>query len=157
MTAAVARASLSSPRSRPVDVANDPGPSSGAPDTLSALRADLGATQRARGVLQAEVAALTATITALQQGAERQETQLAQLARQKTEVDRKLRDRNEELQTKAQLAERVQDEMVSLSLQLNIAEQRRETLERENKELVERWMKRMGAEAEEVNKRSGWH
>ena len=82
---------------------------------------------------------------------------MAQLARQKTEVDRKLRDRNEELQTKAQLAERVQDEMVSLSLQLNIAEQRRETLERENKELVERWMKRMGAEAEEVNKRSGWH
>lgn len=46
--------------------------------------------------------------------------------------------------------------MVSLNLQLNMAEQRAEKLEGENRELVERWMVRMGKEAEEMNRRSRW-
>lgn len=46
--------------------------------------------------------------------------------------------------------------MVALQLQLNMAEQRSEKLEKENKELVERWMKRMEEEAERVNRGSGW-
>jgi hypothetical protein len=46
--------------------------------------------------------------------------------------------------------------MVALGLQLNLAEQRSEKLETENKELVERWMKRMGEEAEKVNRDSRW-
>ena len=49
-----------------------------------------------------------------------------------------------------------QDEMVALELQFNLAEQRSEKLEMENKELVERWMKRMGEEAEKVNRDSRW-
>ena len=50
----------------------------------------------------------------------------------------------------------MQDEMVSLNLQLNMAEQRSEKLEKENKQLVDRWMERMGREAEEMNERSKW-
>jgi hypothetical protein len=46
--------------------------------------------------------------------------------------------------------------MVALELQFNLAEQRSEKLEKENKELVERWMKRMGEEAERVNRDSRW-
>lgn len=46
--------------------------------------------------------------------------------------------------------------MVALGLQLNMAEERSKKLERENKELVERWMKRMGEEAEALNRESRW-
>lgn len=54
------------------------------------------------------------------------------------------------------MVEQAQDEMVAQGLQMNLAEQRSEKLERENRELVERWMKRMGEEAERVNRDSKW-
>ena len=49
-----------------------------------------------------------------------------------------------------------QDEIAALNLQVNMAEQKAARLERENKELVDRWMKRMGEEAERVNRDSKW-
>jgi len=48
----------------------------------------------------------------------------------------------------------VHDETVSLTLQLNMAEERSQKLERENKELVDRWMKRMAQEADAMNDES---
>lgn len=44
-----------------------------------------------------------------------------------------------------------QDEIAALNLQVNMAEQKATKLERENKELVERWMARMGQEADAMN------
>ena len=41
-----------------------------------------------------------------------------------------------------------------MTLQLNMAEERSQKLHAENKELVDRWMKRMGKEAEDMNKAS---
>ena len=67
-----------------------------------------------------------------------------------------MRDRDEELRGKTKLAEDAQDEMVALGLQLNMAEEKSRKLEKENKDLVERWMKRMGEEAERVNRESKW-
>ena len=72
------------------------------------------------------------------------------------DVERRLRDRDEELRGKTKLAEDAQDEMVALGLQLNISEQKAEKLKVENEELVQRWMKRMGEEAEKVNRDSKW-
>lgn len=43
---------------------------------------------------------------------------------------------------------------MSLTLQLNMAEDKCRKLERENKELVDRWMARMGEEADALNKAS---
>ena len=48
----------------------------------------------------------------------------------------------------------VQDEMVSLNLQLNMAEETTRKLQKENKDLVDRWMARMGQEADAMNKAS---
>ncbi len=45
----------------------------------------------------------------------------------------------------------VQDELIALNLQLNIAEQQRDKVRKENKDLVDRWMQRMGQEAEAMN------
>lgn len=52
--------------------------------------------------------------------------------------------------------EDAQDEMVAQGLQMNLAEERAKKLKEENSELVERWMKRMGEEAERVNRESKW-
>ena len=43
------------------------------------------------------------------------------------------------------------DETVSLTLQLNMAEERCEKLQKENKDLVDRWMKKMAQEADAMN------
>ena len=71
-------------------------------------------------------------------------------------MERKVRDRDEELRGKSKMVEQAHDEMVAQGLQMNLAEERSERLVRENKELVDRWMKRMGEEAERVNRDSRW-
>ncbi|EME85733.1 uncharacterized protein MYCFIDRAFT_64921 [Pseudocercospora fijiensis CIRAD86] len=133
-----------------------PLPSQDPSDLLTALRTDLSNTQRARSVLQSQVTDLTSQLSVVQASEKRSSAQMAWLQKQKLEIERKLRDREEEIRGKAKLVEEAQDEMVSLQLQLNLAERRREEVEVENRELVERWMKRMGEEVERVNRGSGW-
>ena len=80
---------------------------------------------------------------------------LRQTARIK-DLEQRLRDREEELRGKTRLLENTQDEIVSLTLQLNMAEDRAERMKRENEDLVRRWMERMGCEAERMNLGSGF-
>lgn len=42
--------------------------------------------------------------------------------------------------------------MITLNLQLSMAEKERDKVKNENKELVERWMKSKGAEADKMNR-----
>ncbi|KAK5122035.1 hypothetical protein LTR85_004281 [Meristemomyces frigidus] len=125
-------------------------------DVLGRLRTDLATTQKARTALQAQVDELTASLSALQTQHKSSTTQITQLSRQKADVERKLKDRDEELKGKGRLVEQAHDEMVALGLQLNMSEERKEKLTHENKELVDRWMKRMGEEADRVNRDSKW-
>ena len=46
------------------------------------------------------------------------------------------------------------DETISLTLQLNMADAKSERLENENKDLVDRWMKKMAQEADAMNDES---
>jgi hypothetical protein len=41
--------------------------------------------------------------------------------------------------------------MITLNLHVNLAEQERDRVKKENKELVDRWMKRMAQEADAMN------
>jgi chromosome segregation ATPase len=134
----------------------DSEPTAAASDLLSTLRADLSATQKARATLQAQLSDLTTQLSALSTQQKVSQSQVATLSKQVLDAERKLQDRDEELRGKSKMVEQAQDEMVALELQFNLAEQRSEKLERENKELVERWMKRMGEEAEKVNRDSRW-
>jgi len=77
-----------------------------------------------------------------------------ELTSERVVLTTKVRDRDEELRGKAKLVEEVQDEMVSLNLQLNMAEQRTKKLQRENKELVDRWMALKNQEADALNNAS---
>nr|OQO19902.1 hypothetical protein B0A51_11373 [Rachicladosporium sp. CCFEE 5018] len=126
------------------------------PPTLANLRTDLAATQKARATLESQLANVTTQLDALSTQQRLSQQQLSILTKQKQDVDRKLRDRDEELRGKSKLVEQAHDEMAALGLQLNVAEVRSERLEQENKELVERWMRRMGEEAEKVNRDSKW-
>jgi len=123
---------------------------------LARLRTDLATTQKARTALQTQVDELTASLSALQTQSKASTSQITQLTRQKAAVERKLRDRDEELKGKSRLIEHAQDEMVALGLQLNMAEERKDQLTKENKDLIDRWMKRMGEEADRVNRDSRW-
>jgi chromosome segregation ATPase len=131
-------------------------PSQTPSDLLSTLRTDLATTQKARSTLQTQLSDLTAQLSALSTQQRSSQNQITSLTKQVLETERKLQDRDEELRGKSKMVEHAQDEMVALELQFNLAEQRSEKLERENKELVERWMKRMGEEAERVNRDSRW-
>ncbi|KAK0804496.1 autophagy protein 16, interacts with Atg12p-Atg5p [Friedmanniomyces endolithicus] len=125
-------------------------------DLLSSLRTDLPTTQKARQTLATQVADLTLALNTLHSTSATSTSQLALLTRQKADTERKLRDRDEELRGKNRMVVLAQDEMVAQGLQLSLAEQKAEGLERENRELVARWMERMGKEAERVNRDSKW-
>ncbi|CZT23490.1 related to Autophagy protein 16 [Ramularia collo-cygni] len=142
------------PRSKPKD--DSPALEQNPQDLISALRHDLSTTQKARALLETRVSDLTHSLSQLQLQSRQSTSEITLLTKQKLETERKLRDVQEEIRGKGDLVERAQDEMVALSLQLNMAEQRSEKLVRENKELVERWMKRMGEEVERVNRDSKW-
>lgn len=125
-------------------------------DALASIRADLALTQRSRAELQAQLKPLTLELKELNSSVAVSTQRMLSLERDKAQLERRVRDRDDEIKGKAKLVEEIQDEMVSLNLQLNMAEERSDKLEKENKELVERWMARMGKEADEMNQRSKW-
>ena len=125
-------------------------------DTLTRLRADLTTTQRSRTDLQSQLARLQTQLSQLTTQSSASTQRITALEREKRDLERKLRDRDEELRGKARLVESVQDEMVGLNLQMNMAEQKAERLNGENEDLVRRWMERMGVEAERMNVESRW-
>lgn len=71
-------------------------------------------------------------------------------------LERRGKDRVDELKGKGKFVEDIQDEMVALTLQLNMAEQEKEKLKKENDDLTKRWVKKMEDEARRMNDRMGW-
>lgn len=76
--------------------------------------------------------------------------------KQATALDRKVKDRHSESRESRKLIDDVQNEMIMLQLQLNLAEEKADKLEKDNAELVERWMAKMRKEAENMNEESRW-
>ncbi|KAL9051338.1 MAG: hypothetical protein Q9162_006093 [Coniocarpon cinnabarinum] len=81
---------------------------------------------------------------------------IAKLEGDRSSLNRKLKDRDGELKEKNRMMNEMQDEMVGMEMQMNMAEERAKKLEKDNQDLVERWMKKMGGEADEMNRGSGW-
>lgn len=65
-----------------------------------------------------------------------------------------MRDQASELRGKNDLLQRVQDDLVALEIERNMAEKSVARLKEENKDLVERWMARMAGEANAMNSRN---
>ncbi|KAF1345825.1 autophagy-related protein 16 [Delphinella strobiligena] len=127
------------------------------PDVLARLREDLSSTQRSRVELQTQLNQRQAELATLNTQSKAAIRQTEVLSREKRDLERRLKDREEEVRQKQRLVETVHDEMAALSLELNMAEQKAGRIKAENDMLVRRWMDKMGEEAEKMNLDSQWH
>lgn len=136
---------------------------------LSHLKVELVEALRAKGQLLSRLKSAEDSRDELRARVKADEKFIKQLQAERSILSVKVRDRDEELRGKAQLLvvstiplsfllvvvspamQEVQDENMSLNLQLNVAEQQSAKLKSENKDLVDRWMARMGREADAMN------
>lgn len=70
-------------------------------------------------------------------------------------IQRRCRDLEEEVREKDRIVQMVQDEILVLQLERNVAVQREEEVREENRRLVERWVQEKGKMAEEMNRQLG--
>lgn len=82
---------------------------------------------------------------------------ISQLEASQSALQRRLRDREDELKAKKQLLERVQDELLAAEMETNVALEDRNRVEEENRALVGRLIGEKEAEVEKMNRIGGWH
>jgi chromosome segregation ATPase len=148
------KAALQDPSSSKKSSTNTPttgAPASEDTKSLSRLRADLAEALRSKGALQTRLKTAEDELARLRTKTASDTRSLRDLTAAERTLSRKLRDRDDELRQKNKLVADVQDELAVLNLQLNLAEQERKRAKDETKVLVDRWMKKMGEEAEEMN------
>jgi hypothetical protein len=121
-------------------------------DVAAQLRTQLAEAQKARAKLEAQ----TISIPGLEAEKKAQAKAIIVKDREIASLKLKLRDREEEIKGKKKMSEQVQDEMISLTLQVNMAESKAKKLQEDNEELVARWMKKKSEEAEKMNEQSKW-
>lgn len=137
----------------------------------SKLRVDLAEALRSKGQLQSRLKAAEEELEKNKAKMKADARSIKELSSEKALLALKVRDRDEELKGKARLLEvslyfgcnnslttkkinmfqEVQDEMISLNLQVNVSEKRAKDLKNENEDLVARWMRRMRQEADAMN------
>ncbi|KAJ5629666.1 Autophagy-related protein 16 [Penicillium herquei] len=144
------RAVSSIPASKKQPAETGPSPTA----LLNTTRADLAEAQRSRSELQEKLNQITTEVEKLRKRNTKDSRRINALESERLQLYSRLKDRDEELRGKAKLLEDFQDEMATLNLQLNMADQKSNQLQRENQELVDRWMKRMGQEADAMNNAS---
>ncbi|KAG6001057.1 hypothetical protein E4U43_001428 [Claviceps pusilla] len=118
---------------------------------IAQLRLDLAESLRSKGVAESRLRATEEDLSKLRSKTKDDARSIRDLGSQHTVLSTRLKDREHELREKRKLLEQVQDEMITLNLQLSMAEKERDKVKGENKELVERWMKRMAQEADAMN------
>ncbi|GKT54057.1 autophagy protein [Colletotrichum tofieldiae] len=118
---------------------------------VAQLQLQLAEALRSNGTLKDRAKAAEDEVQALRTKSKEDARKIRALTADNTALTTKLRDREHELREKRKLVENVQDEMITMNLQMSMAEQERDKVKKENKELVDRWMKRMAQEAEAMN------
>ncbi|KAH0536644.1 hypothetical protein FGG08_006512 [Glutinoglossum americanum] len=146
--------STSTGRRRPILTTHEGVPTESLVQTIATLRLDLAEAQSSKGQLQIQLKATNEELGVLKDKSNREGRTLAQLSAERATFATRIRDRDEELKGKSKLLEGVQDEMLALNIQLNMADERCRKLEKENKDLIDRWMARMSREADAMNNAS---
>ncbi|KAH8724161.1 autophagy-related protein 16 [Phaeosphaeriaceae sp. PMI808] len=134
---------------------DEPGDAS-TPDSLAQMRTELAMTQKTRSELETKLSTVNTELSALKIVDSQHRQRIEQLEKAKASLERRGKDRVDELRGKGKFVEDIQDEMVALTLQLNMAEQDKAKLKRENDELTKRWVQKMEEEAKKMNDRMGW-
>lgn len=119
--------------------------------TQSRLRTDLAEALRQKSSLEARLRKATSERDALQATQRTQSRAVRELTGERDALRLRVGDQAEELRGKKQMLEQVQDEVLALELQLNVAEQQKAKIAAENKQLIERWMRRARQEADDMN------
>ncbi|KAK4044680.1 autophagy-related protein 16 [Parachaetomium inaequale] len=130
-----------------------PSPGSSADDSplVARLRLELAEALRAKGQFQQRLQVADEELARLRSKTTADTKTLRDLTAERRTLTFRLRDRDEELRVKTKLVADVQDELAVLNMQLDVVERKRAEKEAENKQLVERFMKRVGQEAEAMN------
>jgi DNA repair exonuclease SbcCD ATPase subunit len=119
--------------------------------SIAALRQEFTTAQAERAKLSSQLESVLAELDSLKATTRNDRKEITRLTRISAQVQVRLRDRDEELRGKAKLLENVQDENATLNLELKQADEKAKRLKKENQDLVDRWMKRKGEEAERMN------
>ncbi|KAI1412949.1 autophagy protein 16 [Hypoxylon sp. FL1857] len=119
--------------------------------SVAQLRLDLAEALRSKGQLQSRLKAAEDELQKLRSKTKVDTKRINDLTIERNTLMAKLKDRNEELAGKNKMLKDIQDENLTLNIQLDITEQKAEKLVAENKDLVKRWMERMRHEADAMN------
>ncbi|KAK0738487.1 autophagy-related protein 16 [Schizothecium vesticola] len=119
---------------------------------VAKLRFDLAEALRARGQFQIRLQAADEELARLRSTTAAYARTVRELTKERQALALKLRDREEELKVKTKLVSDVQDENAVLNIELDMAVKKRKEKEVENKQLVERYMQRIGEEADAMNR-----
>jgi chromosome segregation ATPase len=138
-------------KASPQSESPSPVPSTDDTPLVARLRLELAEALRAKGQFQQRLQAADEELTRLRAKTAADSKTLRDLAAERRTLTFKLRDREDELRVKNKLVADVQDELAVLNMQLDMVEKKRAEKEAENKQLVERFMKRVGQEAEAMN------
>ncbi|KAL2135467.1 hypothetical protein VTI74DRAFT_8453 [Chaetomium olivicolor] len=128
-----------------------PNPSPDDNPLVARLRLELAEALRAKGQFQQRLQVAEEELARLRAQTTSDSKALRDLTAERRTLTIKLRDREEELRVKNKLVADVQDELAVLNMQLDMVEKKRAEKEAENKQLVERFMKRVGQEADAMN------
>ncbi|KAH8178601.1 autophagy protein 16 (ATG16) domain-containing protein [Sarocladium implicatum] len=118
---------------------------------VAQLRLDLAETLRSKGVSETRLRAAEEELAKLRVKTKGDTRSLRGLEADVTSLTTRLKDREHELREKRKLVEDVQDEMITLNLQLSVAEKERDKVKADNKDLVDRWMQYKAQEADAMN------
>ncbi|PYH44597.1 ATG16 family protein [Aspergillus saccharolyticus JOP 1030-1] len=123
---------------------------------LASTRADLAAAQRSRTSLQTQLTRVTADLDRLRKQSTQNTKRIQASEQEIARLQMRLKDRDEELRGKAKLLEDFQDEMATLNLQLNMAEERKAHFEEENMDLTQRLLALKNQAADNLYDRSNY-
>ncbi|TGJ78661.1 hypothetical protein E0Z10_g10107 [Xylaria hypoxylon] len=115
------------------------------------LRLDLAEALRGRGQAQTRLKASETELVTLRSKNRVDGKRISDLTAERNALTARIRDLNEELEKKKNFLKDVQDDNLTLNMELNMTTQKAAKVQAENKELVDRWMKRMGREADALN------
>jgi len=129
-----------------------PNPNSEEGQLITRLRLELAEALRSKGHFQHRLEVAEQELSRLRAKTAADSKAIRELTADRKALTIKLRDREEELRAKTKMIADVQDELAVLNMQLDMVEKQRAEKEAENKQLIDRFMKRVGEEAEALNR-----
>ncbi|KAI4865283.1 autophagy protein 16 [Hypoxylon rubiginosum] len=115
------------------------------------IKLELAEALRSKGQLQSRLKAAEDELQKLRSKSKVDAKRISDLTIERNALTAKLKDRNSELTGKNKMLKDIQDDNLTLNIQLDVTEQKAAKVAAENKELVDRWMKRMRHEADAMN------